>query len=38
MNLYRVDGIRHQTVAFGTSPEEAVAQALACGEVGLGVA
>jgi hypothetical protein len=34
MNIYRVDGIRHQTVAFGATSEEAVAQALASGEVG----
>ena len=34
MNLYHVDGIHHRTVAFGTTPEEAVAQAVACGEVG----
>src|SRR5512136_2448429 len=34
MNIYRVDGIRHQTVAFGATPEEAVAQALVSGEVG----
>ena len=34
MNLYHVDGIRHPTVAFGATPEEAVAQALASGEVG----
>jgi len=34
MNIYRVDGIRHQAVAFGATPEEAVPQALASGEVG----
>jgi hypothetical protein len=33
MNLYGVDGIRHQAVAFGATPEEAMAQALANGEV-----
>jgi len=34
MNVYRVYGIRHQTVVFAATPEEAVAQALAGGEVG----
>jgi hypothetical protein len=34
MKVYNVYGIRHQTVAFATTPEEAVAQALASGEVG----
>ena len=34
MNIYRVDGIRHPAVAFGATPEEAVAQARASGEVG----
>ena len=34
MNIYHVDGIRHQAIALGATPEEAVAQAVACGEVG----
>jgi hypothetical protein len=34
MNIYRVYGIRHQAVAFGMTPEEAVAQSLESGEVG----
>jgi hypothetical protein len=34
MNIYRVSGIRHETVIFAASPEEAVAQALESGEVG----
>ena len=34
MNIYRVYGIRHQAVAFGMTPEEAVAQSLGIGEVG----
>jgi hypothetical protein len=34
MNIYHVDGVRHQAVVFGSTPEDAVAQALASGEVG----
>jgi hypothetical protein len=34
MNIYHVDGIRHPAVAFGATPEEAVAQAVAGGQVG----
>lgn len=34
MKVYHVHGIRHQAVAFGAKPEEAVAQALAGGDVG----
>ncbi len=34
MNVYHVAGARHHAVAFGTTPEEAVAQALAGGKIG----
>jgi hypothetical protein len=34
MHIYQVYGIRHQTVVFAATPEEAIAQALAGGEVG----
>ena len=34
MNIYQVDGIRHQPLAFGATPEEALAQARASGAVG----
>ncbi|HBY93255.1 MAG: DinB family protein [Ardenticatenaceae bacterium] len=34
MNIYLVSGMRHQMVAFGARPEDAVAEALASGEVG----
>jgi hypothetical protein len=34
MNIYRVSGIRHETVVFAASPGEAVAQALESGKVG----
>jgi hypothetical protein len=34
MNIYRVSGIRHETVVFAASPAEAVAQAQERGEVG----
>ncbi len=34
MNVYHVEGVRHKAVAFGETPEVAVAQALASGKVG----
>jgi len=34
MDLKCVDSIRHPAVAFGATPEEIVAQAIACGEAG----
>jgi hypothetical protein len=34
MNVYHVQGVRHETVVFAGTPEEAVAQALDSGEVG----
>ncbi len=34
MNVYHVSGIRHQAVVFAATPEEAVSQAIASGEVG----
>jgi hypothetical protein len=34
MNIYRVSGIRHETVVFAASSEEAVTQAVKIGEVG----
>jgi hypothetical protein len=34
MNIYHVHGIRHQALAFAETASEAVAQALASGEVG----
>ena len=36
MNIYNVFDLRHQTVAFAETPEEAVSQALDSGEVGDG--